>query len=190
VGGFLTSVVLPLAERYGVAVLLIDHKTKGDTGRYSRGASIKLQLTAVQLAVVATEPFSKNQNGAMTVECNKNRFGDYAEGDRWKVEVLTGNGKIALALDEFTKAEEHAAFITAADTQAVARAFRDAYPRHLPVRTLEVPGVKRDVARTIASQLRIRGVLEYVKGDSGPTRWKSDQTVLEFPEEAPAEVAS
>jgi archaellum biogenesis ATPase FlaH len=190
VGGFLTSVVLPLAERYGVTVLLIDHKTKGDTGRYSRGASIKLQLTAVQLAVVATQPFSKDKDGVMTIECNKNRFGDYAEGDRWTVDVSTGNGKILLDVQEFTKAQEHTAFITAADTLAVARAFRAVSPRHLPIRTLEVPGVGRDVARTIASQLRIRGVLEYVKGDTGPIRWKDGQTVLAFPEEALAEAAS
>jgi hypothetical protein len=36
VGGSLTSIVLPLAERYRVAVLPIDHKAKGDTGRYGR----------------------------------------------------------------------------------------------------------------------------------------------------------
>jgi len=182
VGAFLTSVILPLAERYGVAVLLIDHKTKGDVSRYSRGASVKLQLTGVQLNVVAVRPFSKGQNGQLVVECNKNRFGDYAQGDQWTVDVLTGKDKITLDVSERTEAQEFEAFVSSDQTRAVARVYRDSYPAPVALRNLEIPGLARDKARTIAYQLRAKGVLEYsTDSDKSPLRWVSDQTVLELP---------
>ncbi len=186
VGSFLTSVVLPLAEKYGVTVLLIDHKTKGDTGRYSRGASIKLQLTAVQLAVVATQPFSKSKDGVMTIECNKNRFGDYAEGDRWKVDVMTGNGKILLDVEEYTQADETEAFIKSELVQAVAGHYRSVHPRTFALRKLhKVEAIKQHGSKqkieTVVKWLVAQGVLTR-SGPSSPLQWVSGQTVLDLSE--------
>ncbi|VXC03764.1 hypothetical protein ARTHRO9AX_210080 [Arthrobacter sp. 9AX] len=184
VGGFLTSVVLPLAEKYGVTVLLIDHKTKGDTGRYSRGASIKLQLTAVQLAVVATQPFSKEKDGVMTIECNKNRFGDYAEGDRWKVDVSTGNGQILLDVEEFTQADEAEAFVKSELVQAVAGHYRSVHPQTFAVRKLhEVEAIKQHGSKqkieTVVKWLVAQGVLTRTS-PSSPLEWVPDQTALDL----------
>ena len=184
VGSFLKQVVMPLAKEHGVAVLLIDHKTKGDTGRYARGASVKLQLVDVQLNVVASKPFSKDDSGWLTIECNKNRFGDYGEGYKWKADVLTGDGGIFLDIERFTEADERSAFIDDKLTQAIARHYRSIHPKAFAVRNLhELKHIKelgsKAKIETAAIQLRMNGVLTR-KNSNSPLEWNPDQTAIDL----------
>ena len=90
---FVNKVLLPLAKGRGVAVVVIDHKTKGTTGeRYSRGASAKLGIVDMSIEVEATTPFSRDQDGLLKLTCHKDRFGYTGRGFTWQAKVGTTGG--------------------------------------------------------------------------------------------------
>jgi hypothetical protein len=76
---FANRVFLPITRRYGAAVIFTDHDAKGSEGaapsRYSRGTTAKLGKTDVQIKMAALHPFSRDEDGALTLTVTKDRPG-------------------------------------------------------------------------------------------------------------------
>lgn len=73
---FWSGVLTPCARRAGAAVLAIDHVVKsGAATRYARGSGAKLAAVDVAYLADATVPFSRSQDGILTLTVTKDRRG-------------------------------------------------------------------------------------------------------------------
>ena len=84
---FMGSVLLPLSRRYGLTVLVIDHKSKeGANGsKYSRGAGSKRNAADAYFTVRPITPLSKEQDGQYELAFVKDRGAKYVDGDVFDV---------------------------------------------------------------------------------------------------------
>lgn len=88
-----SRVLTPVARELNVAMLVIDHDTKGsEQSRYARGSGAKLAAIDVQFKVEMITAFSRTQAGELKVRITKDRRG-YLYRD-WRVRVETGEGRI------------------------------------------------------------------------------------------------
>lgn len=96
-----TSWTMPLIQfvkRYELPCIVIDHDTKGNKGRYSRGASAKLADADVQLRLLVaegSEKFNKTTRGMIEVRNDKDRLGDMPH----KHFYMVGDGNGGLPID-------------------------------------------------------------------------------------------
>ena len=82
VAGWIASYPRWLTDTSGAALIMIDHvvKTKGERGRYARGAGHKLAaIDGVAYELKVTEPFSRHRAGRVTVTIQKDRHGAIGE---------------------------------------------------------------------------------------------------------------
>lgn len=109
VAQFVNQTLLPIAKQFGVAVVVIDHKTKSNPdSRYARGASAKLGIVDLALDVVARQPFSKEESGLLELIVQKDRWGDHGRGATWQVTVTTGGGQMDLDFARLSREETQA----------------------------------------------------------------------------------
>lgn len=73
---FWAQVLTPIAREHGIAVLVIDHDTKGgEASRFARGSGAKLAATDVAFKVSIVEAFSRAANGVLRLQVTKDRRG-------------------------------------------------------------------------------------------------------------------
>lgn len=78
---FYLKVVRPLAVAYKSAVLVLDHEAKNatqggqPTSRYAKGNGAKLAAIDVQWKLAAVQPFTRHDDGILTLACTKDRRG-------------------------------------------------------------------------------------------------------------------
>jgi hypothetical protein len=99
VTSFINRVLKPLAQQHGVAVVVIDHKSKGDPdSRYARASGAKLAKSEVGYNVAAAEPFNRSRSGRLHIVCTKDKPGYIGRDTSWMVNVIVqgGGSKIRL----------------------------------------------------------------------------------------------
>lgn len=109
---FMGNVLLPLSRRYGITVLVIDHKSKeGANGsKYSRGAGSKRNASDAYFSVRAVTPLTKEQDGRYELTFIKDRGAKYAEGDLFEVNARRtgglGGGRVEWTFSRLDAAEK------------------------------------------------------------------------------------
>jgi hypothetical protein len=84
-----------VAREHAAAVVVVDHLPKIENGsRYARGSSAKLQIVDVAFLVEAIRPFSRQQDGLLTLTVAKDRRGYLHR--RHDVRVLVEDGQMAI----------------------------------------------------------------------------------------------
>ncbi len=87
----------PLANKLGVAVLLIDHETKNGSGSaYSVGAGAKLRSVDVQWKLTTVSDFNRRRSGRIRLTCTKDRRGVIGKGTKRDAIVHVTDGDISL----------------------------------------------------------------------------------------------
>jgi hypothetical protein len=78
---FYLKVVRPLAVTHRSAVIVLDHEAKNatqggqPTSRYAKGNGAKLAAIDVQWKLAAVQPFTRNEDGVLSLTCTKDRRG-------------------------------------------------------------------------------------------------------------------
>ena len=91
------KLLLQAARDHNTAVLVIDHVIKAESsGRYARGSGAKLQIVDVAYMVNAVKPFSRQQDGLLTLTVSKDRRG-YLHRHH-EVKVIVEDGLIVLEI--------------------------------------------------------------------------------------------
>jgi hypothetical protein len=94
--------LLGAAREHHTAVLVLDHVPKNEhTGRYARGSGAKLQIVDVAFMVEAVRPFSRQQDGLLSLTVTKDRRG-YLHRQH-EIKVITEGGPLALEIAAVTE---------------------------------------------------------------------------------------